>query len=115
MPICSPTFYNIIPYIKRFVNRKTEKALTKATKSDIIKVDIKEVQRGVGTMEELVRAITEAVTNVGFPIVVSGALFWYINKTNVKLTEAVNNNTKLMQKILDRLEIKEAQEDVERN
>lgn len=66
-------------------------------------------------MEELVRSITEAITNVGFPIVVSGALFWYINKTNVKLTEAVNNNTKLMQKILDRLDIKEARDDVERD
>lgn len=62
-------------------------------------------------MEELIRAITEAITNVGFPIVVSGALFWYINKTNSKLTEAVNNNTKLMQKILDKLDIKEVRED----
>lgn len=89
--------------------------MTKATKSDIIKVDIKEVQRGVSTMEELIRAITEAVTNVGFPIVVSGALFWYINKTNVKLTQAVDNNTKLMQKILDKLDIKGVLEDAERN
>mgnify|MGYP003412727941 CR=1 FL=1 len=62
-------------------------------------------------MEELIRAITEAITNVGFPIAVSGALFWYINKTNSKLTEAVNNNTKLMQKILDKLDIKEVRED----
>lgn len=46
MPICSPTLYNIISHIKEFVNRKTKKGLTKATKSDIIKVDIKEVQRG---------------------------------------------------------------------
>lgn len=61
-------------------------------------------------MEELIRAITEAITNVGFPIVVSGALFWYINKTNSKLTEAVNNNTQLMQKILDKLDIKEGRE-----
>lgn len=66
-------------------------------------------------MEELIRSITEAITNVGFPIVVSGALFWYINKTNIKLTEAVNNNTKLMQKILERLDIKEALDDVERD
>ena len=62
-------------------------------------------------MDELIRSITDAITNVGFPIVVSGALFWYINKTNVKLTQAVDNNTKMMQKILDKLEIKEVKSD----
>lgn len=66
-------------------------------------------------MEDIIRSITEAVSSVGFPIVVSGALFWYINKTNTKLTEAVDNNTKLMQRILDKLKIEEVRENDERD
>ena len=56
-------------------------------------------------MDEVMRYIVEAIGSVGFPIVVSGALFWYMNKSNEshkqeidKLSEAVNNNTIVVQK-----------------
>ena len=55
--------------------------------------------------------ILTAVSTVGFPIVAYGGLFWYINKSEQahrdevnKLSEAVNNNTVVMQKLLDRCE-----------
>lgn len=58
-----------------------------------------------------IQAILTAISTVGFPIVVAGAMFWKMNKQDEdhkeemgKVTEAVNNNTIALQKLLDRLE-----------
>lgn len=58
-----------------------------------------------------VGAITTAVSTLGFPVVMCGAMFWYIVKEKDahkeemnKLTEALNNNTVMIQKLCDRLD-----------
>lgn len=55
-------------------------------------------------------SITQAISSLGFPIAVCLICFWYINKREEqnkderdKLSEAVNNNTLVMQKLVDRL------------
>ena len=55
--------------------------------------------------------IITAICTVGFPIVAYGALFWYVlkkdteHKTEVeKMTEAINNNTIALNKLIERLE-----------
>lgn len=55
--------------------------------------------------------VTTLISNLGYPIVVSGVLMWYINKMNEghkeemnKMSEAVNNNTTLLQKLIDKLD-----------
>ena len=60
-----------------------------------------------------VQAITSIITNVGFPIAVCLICFWYINKMQEqhkaetdKLAEALNNNTLVMQKLINSLENK---------
>lgn len=60
-----------------------------------------------------VQDITTIITNVGFPIAVCLICFWYINKMQEqhkaetdKLAEALNNNTLVMQKLIDNLESK---------
>lgn len=57
-----------------------------------------------------VNTITSLVTSVGFPIVCCIACFWYINKSDEqhkeemnKMSEAINNNTLVMQKLIDKL------------
>lgn len=57
-------------------------------------------------MEEIVSLIS----NVGFPIACVVALFWYLNKEREehkaetqKLSEAINNNTVVMEKILTKV------------
>ena len=54
--------------------------------------------------------ITTLITSVGFPIVVCLICFWYIktmtaeHKNEVsKLTEAIQNNTIVMQKLVDKM------------
>lgn len=65
--------------------------------------------------------VLQAIGTVGFPIVCCLLLFWYVNKRETsydskideltirhseevsKLVEAVNNNTLVMQRLLDRL------------
>lgn len=61
-------------------------------------------------MDEIIFAVSDAVSSIGFPIVVSGALFWFMNKSNdthkqeiEKLSEAVNNNTKVVQELIIKL------------
>lgn len=51
-----------------------------------------------------------AISTVGFPIVMCGALFWYMiqqreaHKEEInKMTEALNNNTLVLQKLLDKM------------
>lgn len=50
------------------------------------------------------------ITNVGFPIAVCLICFWYINKMQEqhkaetdKLAEALNNNTLVMQQLVDKM------------
>lgn len=57
--------------------------------------------------------ILQAISSVGFPIVVAAALFWKMNKQDQdhkeemqKVTEAVNNNTLALQKLVDKWEVK---------
>lgn len=55
-------------------------------------------------------AIVQIISSLGFPIAVCLISFWYINKleethTNEvqKLTDALNNNTLIMQKLCDKM------------
>lgn len=54
--------------------------------------------------------IVQIVTQLGFPIAMSLLLFWYVTKKDEthreemnKMSEAVNNNTIVMQKLIDKL------------
>lgn len=58
-----------------------------------------------------VNAITQIVSTLGFPIVMCAALFWELDKSHAqhkeeigKLTESLNNNTVVMEKLLSKLE-----------
>lgn len=60
---------------------------------------------------EISNVILTAISTVGFPVVVSCALFWKMNKQDddhkqemAKVTEAVNNNTIALTKLIDKLE-----------
>lgn len=60
---------------------------------------------------ELSNIVLQAISTVGFPIVVAIALFWKMNKQDedhksemLKVTEAINNNTIALQKLIDKLE-----------
>ena len=55
--------------------------------------------------------ITQFVSTLGFPIAVCLICFWYINKREEQhkeevseLSKAINNNTLVMQKLVDRLD-----------
>ena len=55
--------------------------------------------------------ILTIVTQIGFPIAVCIICFWYINKIQGqhkeemdKMSEAINNNTIVMQKLIDKLD-----------
>lgn len=55
--------------------------------------------------------IAQIISQLGFPIAVACVCFWYINKQQEqhkqeidKLSEAVNNNTLVIQKLLDKWE-----------
>ena len=55
--------------------------------------------------------IITAICTVGFPIVAYGALFWYVLKKDTehrseveKMTEAINNNTIALTKLIERLD-----------
>lgn len=55
--------------------------------------------------------IITAICTVGFPIVAYGALFWYVLKKDSehrseveKMTEAINNNTIALTKLIERLD-----------
>ena len=54
--------------------------------------------------------IVQIVTQLGFPIAMCLLLFWYVTKKDEadreemnKMSEAVNNNTIVMQKLIDKL------------
>lgn len=57
-----------------------------------------------------IQDIVTAISTVGFPIVMCGALFWYMiqqreaHKSEMQeLTNAVTNNTLVIQKLIDKL------------
>lgn len=59
---------------------------------------------------ETVQMIITAISTVGFPIVMCGALFWKMDKQDKehkeemnKSTEAINNNTVVLQKLMQML------------
>lgn len=59
---------------------------------------------------EVPNMILTAISTVGFPIVVAAAMFWKMNKQDEdhkqemgKVTEAINNNTIALTKLLDKL------------
>lgn len=59
---------------------------------------------------ETVQMIITAISTVGFPIVMCGALFWKMDKQDKehkeemnKSTEAINNNTIVLQKLMQML------------
>ena len=61
-----------------------------------------------------VTAIVQVISSLGFPIAVCLICFWYINKMQEthksethELSEALNNNTIVMQKLVDKLDGKE--------
>ena len=49
-------------------------------------------------------SLITAITTVGFPIVMCGALFWYMQAKIDKMTDALNANTLVMTKLLERLD-----------
>lgn len=59
---------------------------------------------------EILNAVVQGVAQLGFPVAVCLICFWYINKMQEshrdeinKLSEALANNTLVMQKLVDRL------------
>lgn len=62
-------------------------------------------------MDAVITAVSAAISNVGFPIVAVGAMFWLVNKQDdtrkqesEKWAEAINNNTLAITKLCDKLE-----------
>lgn len=59
---------------------------------------------------ETAQMVITAISTVGFPIVMCGALFWKMDKQDkehkeemTKSTEAINNNTVVLQKLMQML------------
>ena len=57
------------------------------------------------------QGVTTLIGNLGFPIAACVALFWYMNKQQKahkeemdKMSEAINNNTQVMQKFISQYE-----------
>lgn len=50
-----------------------------------------------------VQEILTAVSTVGFPIVTAAALFWYMVQENRQTREVVQNNTTMLNRILEHL------------
>lgn len=66
---------------------------------------------GIMLTAEFWNGITGMISQVGFPIAMCVALFWKINDQDNKhqkemetITKALNNNTLVMQKLVDNLE-----------
>ena len=58
-----------------------------------------------------ITSVTQFITTLGFPIAVCLICFWYINKREEQhkeevseLAKAINNNTIVMQKLVDKME-----------
>lgn len=50
--------------------------------------------------------ITTAIGSLGFPIVAACGLFWYNVKVVTKMTDAVNNNTTVVAKLIENMDNK---------
>lgn len=48
--------------------------------------------------------ISALIASLGFPIVACAALFWYVVTISRELTKAVNNNTEIVNRLLDKME-----------
>lgn len=51
-----------------------------------------------------INQIGSLIGTLGFPIVACCAMFWYFIKKDSKNTEAINNNTIAINKLLDKLQ-----------
>ena len=47
--------------------------------------------------------VMQMVSTVGFPIVAAGVLLWFLSTKMTTLEQAVQNNTLVMQRLLDKL------------
>ena len=47
--------------------------------------------------------VMQMVSTVGFPIVAAGVLMWFLSTKMTTLEQAVQNNTLVMQRLLDKL------------
>ena len=47
----------------------------------------------IGVIGMNMQEISNAISSVGFPIIASAALFWMVNTTMSKLTDAINDLT----------------------
>ena len=63
------------------------------------------------TVEQIIALIANAVRDLGFPIAMCAALFWYIlqerklrTEEAEKTADAINNNTLALQKLITMLE-----------
>lgn len=77
---------------------------------DIIIIDKIGLDLSEGKEMENIDIVLNAITTVGFPIVMCGILLWYIYKSQknhneevTRLTEAIQNNTVVMEKILTKI------------
>lgn len=52
-------------------------------------------------MEMELTTLSTAISTVGFPIVTTIGLFWYINTTCKELSEAIKNNTLVITRLLE--------------
>ena len=57
-----------------------------------------------------INIVLQAISTVGFPIVVAAAMFWKMNKQDEdhkaemgKVTEAINNNTVALTRLIDKI------------
>ena len=46
---------------------------------------------------------TQIISSVGFPIVACGGMGWYIYKCQKGMTDALNANTTVLQKLVDKM------------
>lgn len=77
---------------------------------DIIIIDKIGLDLSEGKEMENIDILLNAITTVGFPIVMCSILLWYIYKSQkihkeevTHLTEAIQNNTVVMEKILTKI------------
>lgn len=52
---------------------------------------------------EHIAEIVQAISTVGFPIVMTAALFWYMVKENRETREVIQNNTTMLNRILEHM------------
>lgn len=77
---------------------------------DIIIIDKIGLDLSDGKEMENIDIVLNAITTVGFPIVMCGVLLWYTYKSQknhkeeiTQLTDAIQNNTVVMEKILTKI------------